>query len=228
MAIYTIADLHLSLSTDKSMEVFGGWKNYVERIEKGFNKVVQSDDTVVIAGDISWGMTLRDSLQDFLFIDKLPGKKIILKGNHDYFWTTRNKMEAFLEENSINSIKILHNNCFTCCGYAICGTRGWVSDGTEEANQKVILREAMRLELSIKEGIKTGMPVLVFLHYPPVYYNSSCYEILDVLYKYDIKKCFYGHIHGAGSHRAVVGDYNGISFELVSADYLDFTPFRVV
>lgn len=228
MSIYTISDLHLSLNSNKSMEIFSGWNNYVERIKDGFETTVKDIDTVVLVGDLSWGMTLEESLKDFLFVDSLPGKKIILKGNHDYFWTTRNKMENFFDKNNITSIKILQNNCFTAENYAICGTRGWVSDGTEEAAHKVILREAMRLELSIKEAQKTGLEILCFLHYPPVYQNNRCDEILEVLQKYSIKKCFYGHIHGAGSSKAVVGDYDGISFVLVSADYLDFKPLQVV
>lgn len=228
MSIYTIADLHLSLDANKSMEIFSGWENYVNRIRDGFAKTVSDGDTVVLAGDLSWGMDLDKSLKDFRFIDQLPGKKIILKGNHDYFWTTKQKMDNFFVENSLNSISILHNNCYVVEDYAICGTRGWVSDGTEQADQKVILREASRLETSIKEGIKTGYPIICFLHYPPIYYNNRCDEILNILYKYNIKKCFYGHIHGAGKKNAFTGDYNGTDFTVVSADRLDFTPLRVV
>ena len=228
MAIYAMADLHLSLATDKSMDIFPGWSCYEEKIAKNCGTVLRDDDTLVIPGDLSWAMTLPEALEDFRFIHKLPGSKIILKGNHDYFWTTRAKMEKFFLENGLAGISILHNNAIACQNYAVCGTRGWVNDGSQPADQRVILREAGRLQTSINEAKKLRLPILCFLHYPPVYGETRCDEILQVLLDNRIERCYYGHIHGAGHRKAVQGDYMGIDFRLVSADYLDFIPQKVV
>lgn len=228
MSVFAIADLHLSHSVNKSMEVFRGWDNYVERIKNNWSKVVTADDTVVIAGDVSWGMSMEQSLLDFKFINELSGNKIILKGNHDYWWQTKSKMDKFLSENELDTIKILHNNSFDVDGISICGTRGWIYDGTEPFDKKIIDREAGRLSLSIESAKKSGLPIVCFLHYPPVYVNEVCQEILDVLKQNCIKHCFYGHIHGAGSAYAYKGDYEGIKMSLISADFLNFTPKKVI
>lgn len=227
MSVFAIADLHLSLNTDKSMEVFRGWENYVEKIKSNWNKVVADDDTVVIAGDVSWGMSMEQSLADLKFVNELPGKKIIIKGNHDYWWQTKAKMERFLLENNLDTIKILHNNCYVADGICICGTRGWIYDGSESFDKKIIDREAGRLSLSIEEGRKTGLPIACFLHYPPVYVNETCEEIIDVLKNSGINYCYYGHIHGAGSSYAYKGVYEGVKMTLIAADFLNFTPLKV-
>ena len=226
MNLFTISDLHLPLGSNKPMDIFGGWDNYVDRLEKNWKKLVNNEDTVVIGGDVSWGISLLESKPDFEFINALPGQKIILKGNHDYWWGTANKINEFLRDNHFDSISILHNNCYSDGKIGICGTRGWIYDGTGEHNQKVILREAGRLESSIKLAIDTGVTPIVFLHYPPVYAEYVCEEILEVLKKYNIGTVYYGHIHGKGLYNTV-SEYGGIKFRLTSADGVNFTPVFV-
>lgn len=226
MNLFTISDLHLPLGVNKPMDIFGGWDNYVKRIEKNWKKLVNKDDTVVIGGDVSWASSLQEAKADFEFINKLAGQKIILKGNHDYWWGTANKINEFLCENNFDTIRILHNNCYSDGNIAICGTRGWIYDGTGEHNQKVVLREASRLETSIKLATDSGVTPIVFLHYPPAYAEFTCEEILNVLNKYDIKKVFYGHIHGKGIYNTI-NEYEGIKLNLTSCDGVDFTPVFV-
>ncbi len=228
MALYVISDLHLSLGGEKPMDIFPGWEGYVDRIERNWKESVRDDDTVILGGDTSWALDLPGALQDFLFIEGLPGKKFILKGNHDYFWTTVSKMNAFFSQNGINSIGILHNNCVCVEGICVCGTRGWIFDGSEPADQKVILREAGRLRMSLAEGAKTGLPIKCFLHYPPIFGKERCDEILAVLHEYGVNQCFYGHIHGSGCNYATQGPVNGVEYKMTSADYLKFKPFRVL
>ena len=224
MKVFTIADLHLSLDADKSMDIFPGWENYVERIQENWKKLIGEEDTVVLAGDISWGMSMEQALLDFRLIDSLPGTKLIIKGNHDYWFFTASKMNRFFEENRLSSLKIIHNNCAEVGTIAVCGSRGWMLDSGEEHNHKVYLREVGRLEASLKEGAKTGKEPVAFLHYPPVYQNNCCEEMLEVLRRYGVRRCFYGHIHGSGAQYAFQGEYGGIHFRLVSADYLKFVP----
>ena len=226
MNLFTISDLHLPLGADKPMDIFGGWDNYVERIATNWKKLVNKDDTVVIGGDISWAISLRQAKPDFEFINSLPGQKIILKGNHDYWWGTANKINGFLAENKFETIKILHNNCYSDGNIAICGTRGWIYDGTGERDQKVILREASRLETSIKFAVEAGVTPIVFLHYPPAFADYVCDEIIDVLQKYEIKQVYYGHIHGKGIYN-IVNEYESIKLKLTSCDGVDFTPVYV-
>ena len=230
MSLYCISDPHLSLSCDKPMDVFGGrWQDYVQKLETNWKECVKEEDTVVIPGDISWGMNLNQSLADFAFINSLPGKeKIILKGNHDYFWTSRIKMETFFEENSLNTLKILHNNFFPYDeNYGICGSRGWINENGKAQDKKILDREALRLEASIKPCVESGREPLVFLHYPPIYAETVCNEIFDVIKRYGVKKVFYGHIHGLSYRYAVDGIYDGIDFRLVSCDYLEFKPVKI-
>ncbi len=227
MKIFTIADLHLSLDGTKPMDIFPGWENYVERIRENWEKLIGPDDTVVLAGDLSWGMSLEQALVDFRFLETLPGNKLIVKGNHDYWFSTLSKMNRFFEQNGLNSLKIIHNNCAEVGEIAVCGSRGWMLDSAEEHNHKVYLREAGRLEASLKEGAKTGKEPVAFLHYPPVYQNNCCEEMLEAMRRYGVKRCFYGHIHGSSAQYAFQGEYGGIHFRLVSADYLKFTPVLV-
>ena len=224
-----MGDLHLSLSSDKSMDIFGGWENYVERIKDNWNREVSPEDTVVVPGDISWAMSLKEAEADFRFIHELPGRKIILKGNHDYWWTTAAKMNNFLAENGFDSIFILHNNHYAYENYGICGTRGWINDDTEPADAKVLAREANRLEASISSAESAGLEPLVFLHYPPLYGNEYNPDLLEVMYRHNIKRCWYGHIHGRKGHQnAVNGERDGIVFQLVSADYVQFCPVKIM
>ena len=229
MSLFAIGDLHLSLGSEKPMDVFGGrWQDYVDKIREGFHSVVTDEDWTVLCGDISWGMSLEESLPDFQFINELPGKKIILKGNHDYWWSTAKKTDRFFAENGLDTISILHNNSFVYEDrYAICGTRGWFYE--EEADphhEKILKRECIRLEASINSGGE--MEKIVFLHYPPKYSAYECAEILEILKKHSIRHCYYGHIHSKACSSAFNGEYNGTMFRLISADYLNFVPFKVL
>ena len=225
MSLFAIADLHLSLGEDKPMDVFSGWNDYVERLEENWRKLVTDDDTVVIAGDISWAMKLEETVTDFKFINSLPGKKIILKGNHDYWWGTKSKIEKLLEEYELNTISVLFNNSYTYGDYAICGTRGWFLENDTPEDIKVLNREVGRLRMSIDSALETGKEPIVFLHYPPYYRGIECAEIMDVLLEYQIKRCYYGHIHGKRNFRfAYEGDYKGITFTLISGDRIGFMP----
>ena len=227
MALYTIGDLHLSLSSDKPMEIFGdGWENYVERIREGFSGLTEEDVTV-LCGDLSWGMSLEESLEDLRFIDALPGKKLLLKGNHDYWWNTAAKMSRFFAEHELTTLDILHNNCRIYGDYALCGTRGWFYElddrGTHD--EKIFLRELGRLETSLQAA--GDRRKLCFLHYPPLYQGYACSEILEMLKKYEVEACFFGHLHGATHKRAIEGVHHGTAFSLISADYLRFIPKKI-
>ena len=225
MSIYGISDLHLSFGTDKPMDIFRGLNNHTERLYANWNRLVNEDDTVVLPGDLSWGLKLEDTKKDFEFLKTLKGKKILIKGNHDLWWSTAKKIHTFFENENITDCEILFNNSIIADGYAIAGTRGWFYDNS--GSQKVLLREAGRLETSIKSALSSGLPVLVFLHYPPVYGDYACREILDVLQKYNIKDVYHGHIHGAGFNNAVK-EFEGINFRLISCDCTEFTPIRIV
>ena len=226
MALYAIGDLHLSLSSNKPMEIFGdGWRDYVARIREGFS-VLTEDDVTVLCGDLSWGMSLEESLEDFRFIDALPGKKYLLKGNHDYWWNTAAKMERFFAENGLTTMEILHNNCRFYGDVALCGTRGWFLDEEQKPhNAKVLNRELLRLETSLKAAGERS--ILCFLHYPPLYQGYQCPEILRLLREYGVKVCCYGHLHGASHRRALQGDRGGTAFYMVSGDYLGFHPKKI-
>lgn len=228
MALFAIADLHLSLSVNKPMDIFSGWDNHVERLSENWTKLVSDEDTVVIPGDISWGIDLNESKADFNFINDLKGTKIILKGNHDYWWSTMSKLNSFLKENRFDTIKILHNNHYRYEGYGICGTRGWINETDIPADAKVLAREAGRLETSIQSALAEDLEPIVFLHYPPIYGNEYNYDILDVMYKYNIKKCYYGHLHGNAHKYAICGERDGIDFRLISGDFVQFCPIRIV
>ncbi len=223
MNLFTLSDLHLSLRTDKPMDVFKGWENYIERIETNWKKLVNNDDTVVLGGDISWAISLEQAKPDFEFIHSLPGKKIILKGNHDFWWSTVTKINDFLNQNNFDSIKILHNNCYSDGNIAVCGTRGWLYDAAGEKEKKILMRECGRLEKSIASAVEKGVRPIVFLHYPPVYGEFVSDEIINVLKKYNIKSVYYGHIHGSAVVNTV-NTYNDIRLNLTSCDLVNFTP----
>ena len=206
------------------MDIFRGWENHEEKINNNWCRIVKETDTVILPGDLSWGLKIEETKADFAFLNNLPGKKILLKGNHDLWWGTAKKMREFLAENNFSKIDFVFNNCIVAENFAVCGTRGWFFDGGED--KKVLLREAGRLEMSIKEALKTGLEPLVFLHYPPVFGGQVCEEIFSVLKKYDIKKVYYGHVHGAGK-AGIVNEYDGIMLKLVSCDSIDFTPFCI-
>ena len=228
MALYAIGDLHLSLGTNKPMDVFGPrWANYVERIRENFSKL-NDDDVIVIAGDISWGMSLEQSLPDFQFIDALPGRKILLKGNHDYWWGTASKMKKFFAEHDITTLDILYNNAFFYGGHAICGTRGWFyeEDAAGTHTGKMLAREALRLEMSLKDAarIANGRPIFAMMHYPPLLPETARQgtEFTRLLSEYGVKRCVYGHLHGQSVQRGFSGSYRGVRYDLVSCDALGF------
>lgn len=228
MALYAIADTHLSINKPKSMSIFRGWDNYVERLEANWRRLITDQDTVVIAGDVSWGMNLQQAADDFAFLHSLPGQKLLLKGNHDYWWTTRRQMDLFLEENGFTSLRIVHNDAVPVEGLmAVCGSRGWFFDAEEDADKKVLLREAGRLRTSIQAAKATGLEPVVFLHYPPIYADQICPEMLEVLRQEGIARCYYGHVHSAGIRLAVEGVHDGIDFRLISADGLQFCPILI-
>ncbi len=229
MSLFAIADLHLSLSVNKPMDIFGErWTNHVEKLTKNWNETVSENDIVVIPGDISWAINFDEAKADFDYINKLNGTKIISKGNHDYWWSTLSKLNAFLVENSFDTIKFLHNNHYPYGKYGICGTRGWINENSVPADAKVLAREAQRLEVSIKSALNEKLEPIVFLHYPPVFGNESNYDILDVMYKYNVKECYYGHLHGNAHKYAICGEREGINFNLIAADFVQFCPKLVL
>ena len=227
VAIYAIGDLHLSFGTTKPMDIFRGWKDYVARLCESWNAQVLPDDTVVLAGDTSWGMSLEEALPDFRWIDALPGKKILLKGNHDYWWTSRRKMEECFEENRLHTLRILHNNSYEEEDAALCGTRGWMLDETTAHDKKIGAREEGRLRASLRSAGDTAGEKIVFLHYPPVYQGQISGTMLDVMHEYGVRRCFYGHLHGQSCRAALEGMYEGIDFCLISADHLGFRLKRI-
>ena len=224
MSLYAISDLHLSLSTEKSMEIFPGWENYIYLLEKNWKATVKEEDTVVICGDISWSMRIEEAFKDFEFLNSLPGEKILLKGNHDYWWSTNKKIEEFFKKHEFKNFKILHNNCIEVNDFAICGTRGWTTRLKDEHDIKMLDREIIRLGLSIKSCKNNKLKKIVFLHYPPVYFKETT-KIIDFLCDNKIKYCYYGHIHSKDSSKYISSQVvKGIKCELVSCDYLRFTP----
>ncbi|WP_295217055.1 metallophosphoesterase [Ruminococcus sp.] len=229
MRLFTIGDLHLSFGVpEKPMDIFGGWKDYQTLLEQSWREKITEEDTVVLAGDFSWGMNLQQAEADFAFVQKLPGKKIFLKGNHDYWWTSLKKMEDFFTAHGFDSLHILHNNHYAFGQYGICGTRGWVSMQGEAADAKILAREVQRLQVSIQSAVSAGLEPIVFLHYPPIYGSSMNYDILEVLHQYQIKQCYYGHVHGKGHCNAFQGRYEETEMHLISSDYLQFVPELVM
>lgn len=234
MAIFAIADLHLSFNEDKPMNIFGEkWQNHEEKIKQDWIEKVTEKDTVLLPGDFSWSMYLKDTKADFEYLNKLPGRKILLKGNHDYWWSTLNKMQKYIEENNFENIDFLYNNSYEVEGNIIAGTRGWVQSNEEE-DKKMINRESIRLELSIKDGIQKhgdNKPIIICMHYPP-YTNYNKQNLIDspfieIMRKYNVKKCIYGHLHGESIKEAIQGNIKGIDTKLVSADGVNFKLIKI-
>ena len=225
MALYGIGDLHLSLGADKPMDIFGGlWKDHQEKLRESFSRL-GPEDVCVILGDLSWRMGLEAAAPDFRFLDELGGQKLLLKGNHDYWWSTAAKAERFFARENIRSVRILHNNCYTYGDLAICGTRGWFfEEETGKAHdRKILQRELMRLEASLKAAGERQK--LCFLHYPPRYGDDYvCRESCALFRQYGVEECYYGHLHGRARARAVEGNAEGVRYALLSADHLDFRP----
>lgn len=227
MALYAMGDLHLCLGAPKPMDVFGGaWVGYMEKLKRGLS-VITGDDTLILMGDLSWALDLNSAVADFAWINEIPGRKIILKGNHDYWWSTQAKFTKFCVENGFSDLNLLNNNCYFYDDWAICGTRGWFfeEERSGDHDEKVFRRELIRLEASLKAA--GDREKMVFLHYPPRYKGYTCREILDLLESYGVRRCFYGHLHGASHKLAMEGTWDGIEYRLLSADYLDFQPYIV-
>ncbi len=228
MALYAIGDLHLCLGASKPMDIFGGaWVGYMDKLREGLG-CIGPEDTTVLLGDLSWALDLKEAEADFRWIDTIPGRKIILKGNHDYWWNTASKFYKFCEEHGFRDQWILNNNHYVYKGCAICGTRGWFfeEERSGQHDEKVFKRELMRLEASLQSA--GDLPKIVFLHYPPRYKGYTCEPILELLKKYDVRQCYYGHLHGPSHGLALEGLWDGVEFRLVSADRLNFKPFCVI
>ena len=230
MALYVIGDTHFSEGCNKPMDVFGGkWIGYRDKLVESL-AVLQSEDTLVLAGDFSWGMSLKEALPDFRLLDSFPGRKLLLKGNHDYWWETVSKMKRFFAENAIETIDFLHNSCYFYNGAALCGTRGWFYDKNDPAagDDKIFKRELIRLEASLKAAVDQGAREIdCFLHYPPVFAGTEVPQITDILSRYPVKRVFYGHLHGESLRGAFSGMRNGIYYAVVSADALGFKPIQI-
>ena len=236
MALYTIADLHLSTldSTDKSMEVFGSrWQDYTRRLETNWRHLVTDEDTVVIPGDISWALSLEEAVSDLKFIDALPGKKILGKGNHDFWWSTMKKHAALFERERISTISFLYNNAIELEDFIIAGTRGWYHDDDcrnmpESADfDKLTRREALRLQTSLKAAetmrAECGKEIIAFMHFPPFWNGKESESLVELLLKYGITRLYFGHIHGNYTLPESIM-HKGIKMSLISADYLGFVP----
>lgn len=232
MSIYAIADLHLSFNESKPMDIFGdNWYKHEEKIKKDWTERVNDDDLVILPGDFSWAMYLEDTYKDFEYINKLPGKKILLKGNHDYWWTTLKSMNNFIKEHKFENIEFLYNNSYIYENKIITGTRGWSLK--EKNNDKMINRELIRLELSLKDGINkygTEKEIIVCMHYPPIIKedNYSTNKFVNIMKQYNVKQCLYGHLHGKSHEEAIEGKIENIEFKLVSADYLNFKLKKIM
>lgn len=240
MAIYAMSDTHLCIETDKPMDIFGSrWSNWDKKIVSGWLNTVTENDTVIIPGDISWGIDFDEAKEDLKLIEALPGKKLISHGNHDYWWSTASKMNKFMEENRMVSIGILYNNAYIVEDRIICGSRGWFTDEKTAQGRKInadydkiVNRECIRLEMSLKEAEKLNstlpepLPLAAFFHFPPVFAQYICQPLVDVLHKYNVTDCYYGHIHGQYDVPPVI-EHEGISFRIISADYLNFKPHKV-
>lgn len=233
MGIFAISDLHLALSIDKPMDIFGPrWANYMDRLADEWRRTVSEDDHVLVPGDISWATYLDEAYEDFALIDSLPGKKIISKGNHDYWWTTLSKLERFISEKGFSTISFMHNNSFRVEDCAVCGARGWKlpGDGDFSAeDRKIYERELIRLEMSLKSA---GPPppggLIAAIHFPVVDSKGVFSEFLDIMLKYGVTLCIYGHLHGEACTNAFEGNINGMELKMVSADYLRFKPLRLL
>lgn len=231
MSLYTIADLHLPFGIDKPMDIFGNsWKGYTQKLEYNWQRKIKSDDVVVLPGDFSWATYLEESKKDFEFLNRLNGTKILLKGNHDYWWSTLNKLNLFIENEGFENIKFLQNNSFVYNDIAICGTRGWIHpswEGFGIDDKKIFDREVKRLELSL-QSVSKYSKIYVFTHYPPISVFRDENDFTQMLQKYGVSKCFYGHLHSASHKNAVNDTVNGVEYKLVSSDFLQFDPLKII
>lgn len=227
MSLYAISDLHLALSGEKPMHVFGDqWYKHDEKIERNWLLKIRDEDTVLIAGDISWSIKMEEGLRELTWIHNLPGKKILIKGNHDYWWQSISKLNNLYED-----MNFIQNNYFSYEDYAICGTRGWISPGENftSHDRKIYDREIIRLRLSLDSAIKAGYKkLIVMVHYPPTNENSTETEFTKIFKEYGVQKVFYGHIHGPIFSNILEGNLDGVEYILTSADYINFDPIKIL
>lgn len=228
MALYAISDLHLAFTTDKPMDIFGAkWLKHDEKIKENWIKKITDEDTVLIAGDISWSMRSDESKVDLDWIDALPGKKIISKGNHDYWWGGISKLNRMYE-----NTKFLQNNFYTYDDYAICGSRGWILEGSDrftEKDKKIFDREIIRLRLSLDKAKEAGYEnIIVMIHYPPMNEKRENSAFIDLFKEYGVKKVIYGHLHGPSLANVLNGEHEGIEYLMTSCDFLNFDPKRIL
>lgn len=236
VSLLALSDLHLSFGIDKPMDVFGlTWHNYMDRISQNWQSTVADDDLVIIGGDLSWATYLDEAKADFEFLNNLPGKKLLIKGNHDYWWESITKLKAFVSENGFDTISFLHNSACMYEDFVISGTRGWILPGSDRFgldDKKIYERELIRLSLSLDEASKLQkdqkLNKIVVLHYPPILPSGKADErILSILLEHDVKKCIYGHLHGSSAKPIQNILIEGIEFMLTSADYLGFKPLCI-
>lgn len=227
MSLYAISDLHLALSGEKPMHVFGDqWYKHDEKIERNWLLKIRDEDTVLIAGDISWSIKMEEGLRELTWIHNLPGKKILIKGNHDYWWQSISKLNNLYED-----MNFIQNNYFSYEDYAICGTRGWISPGENftSHDRKIYDREIIRLRLSLDSAIKAGYKkLIVMVHYPPTNENFTVTEFTKIFKEYGVQKVFYGHIHGPNFSNILEGNLDGVEYILTSADYINFDPIKIL
>lgn len=229
MAIFAISDLHLSLGTDKPMDIFG-WGDHTSRIKENWIKKITDEDYILIPGDISWGINLQETDYDFAFIESLPGKKIISKGNHDYWWSTRQKFNRHCEEKGYKTLYVLHNNAIEVHDYTICGTRGWKDQDDEsfdEEDLKIYKRELERLKFSLREGLKSGKELIAMLHFPPFDSKHKPNDFARILKENGVKICVYGHIHSKYNQGWKDEIIDGIQYHLISSNIIDFDPIKI-
>ena len=231
MALFTIGDLHLPLGVDKPMDIFGHkWENYVERLADNWQSKIGTNDTVVLVGDFSWATYLEQSYKDFEFLNKLNGKKIMVKGNHDYWWSTLNKLQKFLADSGFSDIDFLQNNHFTYEDVALCGTRGWIHpkwDGATDEDNKIFTRETLRLGLSLNSA-KDAREIYVFSHFPPMSSQCESNAFTDMMEQTNVSRCIYGHLHAYAHKNAVNAVVRHIEYMLVSGDYIGFDPIKLL
>jgi predicted phosphohydrolase len=228
MALYAISDLHLALSVDKPMDVFGdNWYKHDEKIKNNWMDIVSDEDTVLIGGDISWSINMEEGLKELQWIHELPGRKIIIKGNHDYWWGSISKLN-----NLYDNISFIQNNFFNYEDYAICGTRGWTCPGGDKytaKDEKIYKRELIRLKLSLDSAKKMGYnKYICMIHYPPTNEKFEGSGFTEILEEYKVEKVIYGHLHGNSLNRVLNGCRNGVEYIMTSSDYLDFKPIKIL
>lgn len=228
MSIYAISDLHLSFNADKPMDIFG-WQDYENKIKEDWKDKVKEDDLVILAGDFSWSMQLKDTYKDFEFIHNLPGKKLLLKGNHDYWWGTLTSMRKYIKDIGFDDIDFIYNNSYEFEDKIICGTRGWNFNDGEQETEKIYNREVQRLKLSLEDGInKYGKDkkIIVCMHYPPLKTNETS-DFVRLMEEYNVEKCLYGHLHGPAHRFVVENNIDGIEYIMISCDYTDFKLIKL-